>query len=186
VAAGEPVEENHTCWGLAVSAQILRQLRRQGFPVTMCFCPFESAAHWLIVTVKRGPEHSIPRAELARSLGEAIFRSRAGTFIPQVLLLEDDIDPTNLDEVTWAFATRCHPARDLLLFPEEEVLPLVAWLSPEERRAARTTKAVWNGLGAPDLPGQRKPIRSSFRHLWPREIQERVVRNWTRYGYAKE
>ena len=22
-----------------------------GFPVTMCFCPFESAAHWLVVTV---------------------------------------------------------------------------------------------------------------------------------------
>src|SRR5262249_47071649 len=60
VAAGEPAEENHTCWGLAVSAQVLWELCTQGFPVAMCFCPFASAGHWLVVTVKssyrdRGP-----------------------------------------------------------------------------------------------------------------------------------
>ena len=31
--AGEPVEENHTCWGLTVSAQVLWDLRQAGFRV---------------------------------------------------------------------------------------------------------------------------------------------------------
>ena len=53
VAAGEPVEENHTCWGLTVSAQLLWELRQAGFPVSTCFIPFQSAAHWLVVTVDR-------------------------------------------------------------------------------------------------------------------------------------
>ena len=102
VAAGEPIEENHTCWSLAISAQILWELRNRGLPVSMCFCPFESAVHWLVVTVNC----SGTGVELARSVGEAVFGSRCGNFIPQIILLEDDIDPSNLAEVVWAFATR--------------------------------------------------------------------------------
>jgi len=184
VAAGEPIEENHTCWGLVVSAQILWELRTQGFPVSMCFCPFQSAAHWLVITVDPSYRSRYTAAQLAQELGEAVFRSRSGSFIPQILLLEDDVDATNLEEVVWAFATRCHPARDRLLFPDQAVLPLVAYLGPEERRQARTTKVVWNGLPADDLPAEQRPRRSSFRHLWPQEIQERVIRNWQQYGYS--
>jgi len=184
VAAGEPIEENHTCWGLVVSAQILWELRTQGFPVAMCFCPFQSAAHWLVITVDPSYRSRYTAAQLAQELGEAVFRSRSGSFIPQILLLEDDVDATNLEEVVWAFATRCHPARDRLLFPDQAVLPLVAYLGPEERRNARTTKVVWNGLPADDLPAEQRPRRSSFRYLWPREIQERVIRNWQQYGYS--
>src|SRR5262249_15285885 len=111
VAAGEPVEENHTCWGLVVSAQILGELRQQGFPVTRCFCPFESAAHWMVVTMNRSSRDRYTPGELAQTLGAAVYRSRSGSFIPKIILLDDDIDATNLDEVVWAFATRCHPAR---------------------------------------------------------------------------
>ncbi len=210
VAAGEPIEENHTCWGLTVSAQVLWELRQAGFPVAMCFCPFQSATHWLVVTVdrsfrgkqpgapveavRRKPSGSSPDGlrrtastgalELARTLGETLFRSRCGSFIPKVILLDDDIDPTDLDEVVWAFATRCHPQRDLLLFPNQPVLPLVAFLTREERSLGRATKAVYNGLTPDDLAPEELPRRSSFRHLWPREIQEKVLRNWNEYGYS--
>jgi 4-hydroxy-3-polyprenylbenzoate decarboxylase len=184
VAAGEPIEENHTCWGLAVSAQLLWELRSQGFPVAMCFCPFESAAHWLVVTVERSYRDRYRAAQLGRALAEAVFRSRSGSFLPKIILLEDDIDATNLDEVVWAFATRCHPVRDQLLFPEQAVLPLVAFLDPEERQRARGTKVLYNCLPAADLPADQVPRRSSFRYLWPREIQEKVLANWKHYGYA--
>src|SRR4029077_7972461 len=80
VAAGEPIEENHTCWGLAISAQILWELRQQGFPVSMCFCPFESAAHWLVVTVDRSFRGKYSGSQLAKALGTALFRSRSGSF----------------------------------------------------------------------------------------------------------
>jgi 4-hydroxy-3-polyprenylbenzoate decarboxylase len=184
VAAGEPIEENHSCWGLTISAQILWDLRGRGLPITTCYCPFQSAVHWLVITVNRSYRQRYTRTGLLQELAAALFRSRTGVFIPQVILLEDDIDATNLDEVVWAFATRCHPERDRFLFPNEEILPLVAYLSPDERKQARGTKVIHCGLAPDDLPSDQVPRRSSFRFLWPREIQERVLQNWQRYGYA--
>lgn len=103
--------------------------------------------------------------------------------IPKIILLEDDIDPANLDEVVWALATRCHPERGRLVFSNEPVLPLVGYLSPEERRSRRSTKVIYNGLPPDDMPPAHRPKRSSFAHAWPREIQERVIRSGKDNGY---
>jgi 4-hydroxy-3-polyprenylbenzoate decarboxylase len=183
VAAGEPVEENHTCWGLTISAQVLWELRRQGFPVTTCFCPFESAAHWFVVTVNRQACGRVWGEELVGELGGALFRSRTGSFLPKVILVEDDVDPTNLDELVWAFATRNHPQRGQFLFLDRSMLPLVAFLDEDERKAGRCTKVIYDCL-RPDGPPEQAPRRSSFRFAWPRAVQERVLANWRRYGYA--
>src|SRR5262249_6970928 len=104
VAAGEPIEENHTCWGLGISAQLLWDLRQQGFPVQTCFIPFQSAAHWVVVTVRRAAVRAEGAEKLARNLAGLVFGSRLGCYLPKVLLMDDDIDPTNLEEVVWAFA----------------------------------------------------------------------------------
>jgi 4-hydroxy-3-polyprenylbenzoate decarboxylase len=185
VAAGEPIEENHTCWGLTISAQALWELRTQGLPVSMCFCPFQSAAHWMVIAVDRSYRGKYTMAQLVQALATALFRTRCGSFIPKVILVEDDIDATNLEEVVWAFATRCHPDRDQFLFPEEAVLPLVAYLGPEERQQARGTKVVYSCLTPDNVPADQVPRRSSFRHLWPDEIQEKVIRRWRQFGYPE-
>jgi 4-hydroxy-3-polyprenylbenzoate decarboxylase len=185
VAAGEPTEENHTCWGLTISAQILWELRQAGFPVTTCFCPFQSAAHWLVVTVNRTACGQDAGEQLVRELAAILFRGRAGSFIPKVILLGDDVDPTNLDELVWAFATRNHPEKGYVLFPNEKMLPLVAFLGKEERLAARGTKVIYNCLPAEDQPPEQAPRRSSFRFLWPAEIQRKVIENWQRYGFSE-
>jgi 3-polyprenyl-4-hydroxybenzoate decarboxylase len=117
-------------------------------------------------------------------LGQWLFNSRCGWFIPKVILFDDDIAATNLEEVVWAFATRTHPERDQVLFPAQEVLPLVTFLSADERQQARGMKAVYNGLARDEQAADEIAHRSSFRHLWPREIQERVERNWRQYGYG--
>jgi 4-hydroxy-3-polyprenylbenzoate decarboxylase len=184
VAAGEPIEENHTCWGLTVSAQILWELKKAGLPVTMCWCPFQSAAHWMVITVDRSWKSKYKIAQLVSVLGESLFRTRSGGFIPKVILLDDDIDATDLDEVIWAFATRCHSEKGQFLFPNQKMLPLVAFLTPEERKQAAGVKVIYSGLTPDDLPDDQLPRRSSFRFLWPKEIQEKVVKNWKLYGYG--
>jgi 4-hydroxy-3-polyprenylbenzoate decarboxylase len=185
VAAGEPTEENHTCWGLTVSAQILWELRQAGYPVTTCFCPFQSAAHWLVVTVNRAACAGRGGAELVHELARILFRGRAGSYIPKVILVGDDIDPANLDELVWAFATRNHPAEGQFLFHGESVLPLVAFLNAEERKTARGTKVIYNCLCDEFLPPEQVLRRSSFRYAWPREVQEKVIRDWKRYGFVE-
>jgi 4-hydroxy-3-polyprenylbenzoate decarboxylase len=183
VASGEPIEENHTCWGLAISAQILWELRSAGFPVTACFSPFHSAANWLVVTVPLSYRGQAVAEDLVARLAEIVFRSRAGGLIPKVILLGDDIDPANLEEVVWALAVRCHPQHGQFLFPNQEVLPLLTFLASSEREARRSTKVIYHGLPLDDLPAEQRPRRSSFRHGVPREIQDKVLRDWRRYGY---
>ena len=53
VVAGEPVEENHTAWGIPSSAQLLYELRQGGIPATAAWIPLQAALHWLVVTVPR-------------------------------------------------------------------------------------------------------------------------------------
>jgi len=185
VAAGEPIEENHTCWGLTVSAQILWELRRADFPVTMCFIPFQSVAHWLVVTVNCAACTSGDSTKLVEELGRLLSQSRAGSFIPKVILASDDLDPTNLDELVWFFATRNHPEHGQHLLRGEKMLPLVAFLTEAERKAARGTKVIYNCLPPAECAPDLLPKRSSFRFAWPKEIQERVLKNWERYGFPK-
>src|SRR5207253_5912932 len=127
--------------------------------------PFQSAAHWLVVTVPGSEPEALAKdapsfanasgsERLARWLGEIVFRSRSGSFIPKVILIGDDIDPTNLDELVWAFATRNHPERGQFLFPDQSVLPLVAFLGKDERKVGRGTKVIYNCLRPDDAPDQ--------------------------------
>jgi 4-hydroxy-3-polyprenylbenzoate decarboxylase len=183
VASGEPIEENHTCWGLAISAQVLWELRAAGFPVTACFSPFQSAAHWLVVTVPGSYRGQGVAERLVGELARILCHSRAGALIPKAILLGDDIDPANLEEVVWAFATRCHPERGQFLFPNQEALALLAFLASSERQSRRSTKVIYHGLPLDDLPAEQLPRRCSFRHGVPPEIQEKVLRDWQGYGY---
>ena len=168
-----------------MSAQILWELRRQQFPVASCFIPFQSAAHWLVVTVKRSASAGGCGEELVHELARILSLSRAGSFVPKVLLMDEDIDPANLDELLWAFATRNHPERGQFLFRDQKLLPLVAFLTDEERKAGRGARVIYNCLPSADCPPDRLPRRSSFRHLWPKEIQDKVTQNWTRYGFSE-
>jgi len=183
VASGEPIEENHTCWALAISAQVLSELRSAGFPVTACFSPFHSAAHWLVVTVPSSYRGQAAAEKLVGELAKVLHRSRAGALIPKTILLGDDIDPADLKEVVWAFAARCHPDRGQFLFPNQETLPLLAFLSAAERETRLSTKVIYHGLLLDGAPVEQLPRRSSFRHGVPPEIQEKVLRDWQRYGY---
>ncbi len=104
VAAGEPVEENHTAWGIPSAAQILHDLRTAGLAVTTAWMPLQAALHWLVVTVPRdwrrrtGIEES---KTLCERIGKTIFATKAGAWLPKVIVLNDDVDPTDTDELVW-------------------------------------------------------------------------------------
>ena len=185
VAAGEPVEENHTAWGIPSSAQILYNLRRAGIPATTAWIPLHSALHWLVITVPRDwrRKSGIDETQaLCRRIGEVMFSTKAGALIPKVIVLNDDVDPTDLEELVWAFATRCHPFLGHASFEHIAAAPLLAYLRKAEKVASNTGKIVYNCL-APDEWGEALPMRASFRHGYPAEIVDRVRRRWSEYGF---
>lgn len=186
VVAGEPIEEDHTAQGIPSSAELLAEFRESGIPATLAWVPFESAQHWLVVTLPRDWRKRTGNTaeELCRKIGTHVFeKSKYGAVIPKVLVMNDDIDATNTAEVVWAFATRCHPGTGEIHFNKESTSPLVAFLESSEKTAGSTCKVVYNCLPPEDW-GDRLPLRTAFAHNYPKELQEKIIRNWTAYGFT--
>ncbi|MEV5983242.1 UbiD family decarboxylase [Streptomyces sp. NPDC052114] len=180
-AAGLPPEENHTVWGTMISAVALDVLRGAGLPVDLAWCSYEAATCWLVVSLDRAR-----RTELGMSSGEAVariadvlFASHAGWLVPKVIVVDDDIDVTDIRQVVWAMATRNHPETGHHTFPKAPGIPMVPYLTAAEAAAARGGKAVVDCL----LPADFQCTTASFHTSYPRELRQRVVANWTRYGY---
>jgi UbiD family decarboxylase len=182
--AGEPVEENHTAWGIPNAAEIVHVLREARLPVATAWTPFESANHWYVLAMETNwrQEVKMTSEQLCRRIGEVLLETKAGMGTPKYLVLNDDIDITNLKEVVWAFATRNYPGSGgEVIFNEESVNPLVAYLKPGEKMSFHTTKVIYNCL-PPDLMTQL-PKRSSFQGTYPVELQAHVLRSWKEYGF---
>lgn len=186
VAAGPPVEEDHTGTGTMHAAEILYQLRQAGLPAASAWFSYESALHWLIVAVRGDwPERTGWHAgELARRIGEVVFAGKAGFGVPKILLVEDDIDITSVDEIVWAFATRAHPEHGEVHFPGLPTAALSVYLDEQEQHSYRAGKVVHTCLLADRFPGGARPVKGSFENGWPAEIQRRVLANWRSYGYS--
>lgn len=188
VVAGEPIEEDHTAWGIPNAAEVLTLLRQAGLPVTMCWLTLEAANHWLVVTISRewrsktviGTSHM-----MCQRIGEVIYGSHGGSAMVKIIVLEDDVDPTNTDEVVWAYATRAHPGTSELVFGNEQTGALSIYLEPDEKRVMRSTKAVYDCLTRDEWTGGHTPKRTSLARGYPEELRERVLSNWRAYGYAE-
>jgi UbiD family decarboxylase len=96
--AGQPTDEDHTAWGLPLAAEALAQLREHGVPASMAWVPLESAIHWLVVSMPRTwrRELNCTAAELVHKIGVVLFGAKFGPQIPKILVVNDDVDPTNL------------------------------------------------------------------------------------------
>lgn len=184
VVAGEPIDDDHTVWGMMTAAELLHELRAAGLPVTLAWVPLQAALHWLVVTVPRDWRRSgTDDAEAyCRRIGAQVFGSRAGASLPKIIVLNDDVDPTDLSELVWAFATRCHPARGNIVLDHAKTSPLVAFLRGSEKTSGETAKVVYNCL-PPHEWRDALPTRCSFRHAYPPELVERVLAQWNAYGF---
>ncbi len=190
VAAGPPTEEDHTVTGTMHAAELLYQCHQAGLPATLAWVLVEAAWHWLIVAVRQDwPEafegHS---GELARRIGEVAFAGKAGFGVPKILVVEDDIDITDVSDVVWAFATRSHPEHGEIHFPAEPTqVAGEVYLDATELHSYRAGKVVYNCLLADRFAKDDRPVKGSLQNGWPREIQLRVLDRWTtEYGYSAQ
>lgn len=178
VVEGEPVDEYHTATGLTLAAQALAVLRAAGLPITTCWEPFEGASHCLVVSVSADWRDTLPgvgTAELAQRITDVIAAERFEYLVPRIFVLDDDVDAANVAELMWALMTRVHPLHRRIV-RSGKVLPLLAVYTPEERHSWTGEKITYDALLAAQDEG-REP-RSSFRFLYPEDVQQRVLANW--------
>ncbi|MFC7304246.1 hypothetical protein ACFQVC_08485 [Streptomyces monticola] len=180
--AGQPVDEDHTVSALTAAAECRRVLRAHGLPVDMAWVPLETAGHWCVITVTADWRQRFGPAaqELTREIAETVLATRFGRWMARVIVLDDDIDPTDLAEVVWAFATRGHPRDGRLTFEDMPLLPLMICYTAAERMTATGPKLAHNCL-LPE-PGPQRPRRCSFAHNYPPEVRRRVREWWGESG----
>jgi len=185
VAAGPPVEEDHTIIGTTSAAEILYLLREAGLPISSAWYNFEAAVHWLSLAVRQDwhATTGLSSAELIEKVAEVIFAGKPSVNAPKILVIEDDVDITDLSQVVWAFSTRSHPERGEFHFPPKLSMQLAVYLSPEESHSFMAGKVIYNCLLADLYPDGNRPVKGSFENGWPVEIQHRVLTNWADYGF---
>ncbi|HEU5424728.1 MAG TPA: UbiD family decarboxylase [Nitrolancea sp.] len=187
VAAGPPVEEDHTIIGTTSAAEILYLLREAGLPVSSAWYNFEAAVHWLTLAVRQDWHENtgLGSHELIDAIAGVIFHGKPSVNAPKILVVEDDVDITDLSEVVWAFATRSHPdvERGEFHYPPAVSDQLAVYLTQEESRAFMAGKVIYNCLLADLYPAGKRPVKGSFENGWPSDIQQRVLANWHEYGY---
>lgn len=176
VAEGRPVDEFHTVTGVGHSADLLVILRTAGLPITFAYIPLESACHWLVVTVPENWREQLPDTsteEFARRIGEAIYAvPKEGVMLPKVFVLDDDVNPADLAELTWAIATRIHPTSRRIVF-EAALEQLLTCYTADEIQAKCGPHVVHDGLLP--APGEGREKQASFAQDYPAEIRERAL-----------
>jgi 4-hydroxy-3-polyprenylbenzoate decarboxylase len=174
---GVPVDEDHVVMPIANGAEVLQEIRdTKGYPVDFLYVLPESAGHFWVVSTK------VPDKTYPRRLAMAIWGTKAGRMANYLLVVNDDVDITDLRAVVWAMATRVHPVRGTLEIPHAYTSVLVPFLAPEEREKADGAYMLLDGTWPTDWPRQAVPTVSSFAKIWPKEIQEKVLAKWKEYG----
>jgi UbiD family decarboxylase len=109
---GKPVNEDHTCTSVALSALAhnfltetlgISGIRGVHFPA--------AAGGWGMAVVsvnQRYPAHS-------RTIAHALLGSKMGAFLKNVIIVDEDIDPFNLDDIWWAMFSRLQASRGITI-----------------------------------------------------------------------
>lgn len=185
-SSGEPADETHTIIMTGWLPEVVLALRAAGLPVARVWSPYESACGWLVVTVPEDWRKFEPDArKLSRRIGEATLGMRGhGTPVNSIVVLENDVDPSNLGEVIWALQGRydTRPENQILI---EGILnwPTMPYQVPaigDFPQGWMNPRIVYNCLPP---AGVTRPGRTGFEHNYPDAIRKRVLDNWTSDGF---
>ncbi|MDO8721592.1 MAG: UbiD family decarboxylase [Syntrophales bacterium] len=173
---GTPVDEADIVMTLAWRNEASRAVKT--LPVVEVAMPAYGSGHLVVVSVERA------YSGVAIHVANAIWGSKLGYLVPFVVVVDKDVDVFNLGEVVHAIVTKCHPVRGVHSRPNSPGHGLMPFMSFEER--------LW-GQGANLLLDCTWPVgwdqnieippKASFGNIFPKEIQEKVIANWEKYGF---
>ncbi len=177
---GVPVDDAAVVQPVTKAAEILDELWKAKFPVKMVYCPPEGVSHLTVVSTK------IPYPNYVTQLARAIWGSTGwGRSCWYLIVVEEDIDVTQMEQVIWALSTRCHPYRGIHREPHAPGHPLLPFLDPQEKKNFTGAYVLFDCTWPKGWPKESVPEKASFDVMWPKEIQKKVLDNWNKYGYRQ-
>jgi 4-hydroxy-3-polyprenylbenzoate decarboxylase len=159
------------------SARILDDLERIGVPgVVGAYAHPAAASGWGIVVISLRQQYA---GHAAQVLALAAQCPAAAYYTKWIIAVDDDVDPTDFNEVMWALSTRCHPAEDIDLLRNTWSTGLdPSRYTAEERPYG--SKALINACKPHRYIKQFPPST-----LLRRSVYERVSARWTELGFTE-
>lgn len=158
------------------SARILDDLERIGVPgVVGAYSHPAAASGWGMVVVSVKQKYA---GHSAQVLALAAQCPAAAYFTKWVIVVDEDVDPTDLNDVLWALSTRCHPSEDIDILRNTWSTGLDPSQFPPEARP----------YGSKVLINACKPHRHLAQFpqstLLRKSVHDRVVARWSELGFT--
>ena len=175
---GMPIHESQSVLGPMKSAEIYFELKRMDFPVKGVHVPPYGVGHMVVVSTET------PFVNFAKRVAHAIWATKPGLYCYYVVVVDSDVDPTNMDEVLHAITTKCHPVNDIHQVAHIPGFPvLLPFLPPKERLIGDAAGVILDCTWPKDWPPEAMPNKATLDNLWPKEIRDKVLGKWERYGF---
>ena len=176
---GVPTDEGQLLRSFSLGLEMDKLLRDQGIPITGVYMLPESTHHLTVVGVK--PIY----ANIATQIAQLVFGSKLGPWFHMVAVVDEKTNIYDKDELIHALSTKCHPVNGIRVEKHGVGTPLNPFATPEERRLGVAPKVLFDCTFPIDWPASDVPIKVSFDSVYPKEIQEKVLANWTKYGFKE-
>jgi len=172
--ADYPANECALLFSLARSARIWNDLEKLGVPgIKGVYCHPAAAGGFGVTTVsleQRYAGHAPQALALAAQCPGGAYYSK------WIIAVDDDVDPTDINQVLWAMATRCNPIEDLDLLRQTWSTWLDPTQNPPEERPYGS-KALINACM------EHRHLKTfSKRTKVGKQVYERVAQRWQALG----
>jgi UbiD family decarboxylase len=173
--ADHPSCEQNLFFGIARSARIWDDLDKLGIPGVEGVYSVPAAAGgfgMIIVSIEqKHAGHAAQVAALAAQCPGGAYNSK------WVIVVEEDVDPTDLEQVIWAMCTRCHPPDDIDILRNTWSTYLDPTRNPLEERpyGAKTLINACREHKYLDSFAKRTLLRES--------VYKKVKENWAKFGF---
>lgn len=112
---GKPLVEDHIIMSVGNSALSRKALiDDMGIPAVtdIAYHPWSPSNHLVVIATDGNP---YPGHD--KHVASALWGTKVGAGADWVVIVNKDVDITNLNEVIWAICTRCQPSRDITIIP---------------------------------------------------------------------
>ncbi len=150
----------------------LADMKVPGIEAVYCH-PAAAAANCLVVVSLRQmyPGHASQALSLTAHCPAATYYTK------WIVAVDDDIDPSNFDEVLWALSTRCNPADDIDVLRNTMSFRADPSLAPEAKPYG--SKALINAC-TPYKHLNSAPVRTALRE----SVYRNAAKRWRELGFA--
>jgi 4-hydroxy-3-polyprenylbenzoate decarboxylase len=173
--ADYPACEQSLLFSIIRSARIWTDLERLGMPGIKGVFSFPEAAGGFGATAvaieQRYAGHAMQTAALVAQVPAGAYYTK------YIIVVDDDIDPTDIHQVLWAMSTRSDPETDIDILRETWSTYLDPTKNPPEERP-------WGSKALINACKQHKYLKEfSRRSRIRRELYEKLVAKWQEFGF---